>query len=63
MLKKTKEKFKQYGLMERVEQRSFKQFFTTPELQFLGSIFHQLLLRKIKSMKNDKPQFLIGSIS
>ncbi|XP_062104430.1 uncharacterized protein LOC133815629 [Humulus lupulus] len=57
---KIKEKFIQCGLLDRVKESPFKQFFMAEPLNFSGALVHQLLLHKFRGEKTDEVQFYIG---
>ncbi|PON81164.1 hypothetical protein TorRG33x02_230480, partial [Trema orientale] len=54
-----KQKFEKYGLMERVNECQFKQFFVAPPMQVSGVLLHHILLRMVKSTNLAKLQFFI----
>ncbi|XP_062089481.1 uncharacterized protein LOC133796015 [Humulus lupulus] len=57
---KIKAKFIQCGLLDRVKESPFKQFFMAEPLNFSGALVHQLLLHKFRGEKIDEVQFYIG---
>ncbi|XP_062100175.1 uncharacterized protein LOC133806055 [Humulus lupulus] len=57
---KIKAKFIQCGLLDRVKESPFKQFFMAEPLNFSGALVHQLLLHKFRGEKTDEVQFYIG---
>ena len=59
-LAKIKDKFGSAGLMERVEESVFGQFFKAPETKFSGVIIHELLMRRVKSNTPTELHFYIG---
>ena len=48
-LEEIKKKIIKFGLLDRVKESPFKQFFLAPEFQFSGVLVHQLLLRTIST--------------
>ena len=60
-LEEIKKRFGEMGLLERVKESPFKQFFVAPEFQFSGVLVHQLLLRKISTKSDEEVHFLLGT--
>ncbi|XP_062076473.1 uncharacterized protein LOC133781482 [Humulus lupulus] len=59
--KTIKDKFEELGLIERVKESPFKQFFMAEKLDFSASLMHQLMLRKIQCFKEDELHLHLGS--
>ena len=57
---KIKAKFTECGLLDRVKESPFKQFFMAEPLNFSGALVHHLLLHKFRGEKTDEVLFYIG---
>ena len=60
-LAKIKKKFEDSGLIERVMQTSFRQFFAAEDLKFSGALYHLMMLHKSVCDKDTEVQFCLGS--
>ena len=54
---KIKKKFEDGGLIERVKQTPFRQFFEAEELKFSGALYHLMMLHKSVCAKDTEVQF------
>ena len=63
-LEEIKQRFGQAGLLDRVKNSPFKQFFLSPEFHVSGVLVHQLLLRKVRTDTDvDEVRFKLGTKS
>ena len=60
-LKKIKKKFEESGLIERVKETPFRQFFEAEDLKFSGALYHSMMLHKTICFKDSEVQFCFGS--
>ena len=60
-LEDIKKKFIQFGLLDRVKESPFKQFFLASEFNFSGVLVHQFMLTKIHTDLQNEVHFCLGT--